>query len=178
MQKGFDTEFRNNSQILLRGLFFETNKNSLRQAKYTLKDSDHTVDGITYPSLFKYYMDMGDQTEYTFATTYLEGWNHWEKLCRCEWFVPYISRWRKELHLRTVSEALLVIKNEAKDKQSKNQFQANKILIDRSWEAAIPQSKQASKRGRPSKDDITAEIKQAAEEESLILKDLELLEDN
>jgi hypothetical protein len=113
---------------------------------------------------------MGDQTEYTFSTTYLEGWEHWERLTRCEWFIPLISRWRKELHLRILSQALLVIREEATDKASKNRFAANKILIDRSWEGSIPS--RVSKRGRPSKEDIHEEISRAAQDEQLILNDL------
>jgi hypothetical protein len=51
---------------------------------------------------------------------------------------PVVSKWRIELDLKTKSEALKVVREEARNKTSKNRFAANKMLIDRAWELRNP----------------------------------------
>lgn len=139
-----------NNTRYTKGLFFETSRNS-DSVQYTLKDFDYKG----YPSLYRLYMESDDDTEYTFALAYLEGWEHWEMLCGCTWFRPYISRWRKELYLKRTASMLKIISDEAKTTASKNRFQAAKYLLDREWEKNIPTNK---KRGRPSKEEISSEL--------------------
>lgn len=117
---------------------------------YTLKDWDHTIDDVTYPSLYRLYLEMEDLTEYNFAHTHLDGWEHWEMLCRCTWFIPFVERWRKELTLKIQARALTRLKAEASS-SSKNAFLANKYLVDKGW---VDKTESKSSRGRPSKDDI------------------------
>lgn len=137
----------------LKALFFETTLSDKSTVVYTLKDQDH----LGYPSLYRLYMEVNDPTEYRFATQYLDGWEHWEMLCRCSWFQPYVERWRREMEIRMKSSALAKIMAEAKS-GGKEAFSANKYLIEKGWEP-----KEASRRGRPTKDDI----KQAASEIAL-----------
>lgn len=155
-------QFRSSTNTLFtRGLFYETTLADKSTVIYTLKDSDHHVpqaDGsvIVYPSLYLKYLEANDPTEYRFATTYLDGWYHWEMLRECTWFKDYLSRWRRELSLRMQSEALVRIMREAKT-SSKDSFTANRYLLEKAWE---PKEAKGHGRGRPSKD----EIKQAASE--------------
>jgi len=139
--------------FITKGLFYETTLPDTRSAcLFTLKDQDHEG----YVSLYRLYMEANDPTEYQFAVSHLDGWEHWEAITACSWFKPYLARWRKELELRMKSKALSRIMSEAKT-TSKESFAANKYLLEKGWEP-----KNTHGRGRPSKE----EIKEAARQEA------------
>lgn len=119
---------------------------------YTLKDSDHTVGDVTYPSLYRLYLEAEDLTEYTFAVAHLDGWEHWQMLKSCSWFKPYAKRWKEELETKVMSRSLARLKAEAAS-SSKNAFYANKFLIERGW---VPKADKSAV-GRPSKEAIKRE---------------------
>ena len=139
------TKFKNASgRRYTKALFFETIMDSDKStAVYTLKDQDHA--GL--PSLNRLYLELADPTEYLYATKYLEVWEHWQELCACVWFEPYVDRWRVELELKLKAEALARIKAEARS-TSKNAFTANKLLLDGGW--IDKGSRAPGKVGRPS----------------------------
>jgi len=144
--------FRNSSnQRLTKGLFFEEAEDK-SGVVYTLKDRDHTVGEVTYPSLYRLYMETEDLTEYQFDVSHLDGWEHWQMIKACSWFKPYAKRWKEELETKIMSRALAVLKAEASS-SSKNAFYANKFLIERGW---IPKGEK-SPVGRPTKDAIRKE---------------------
>jgi hypothetical protein len=149
----------------LKGLFFEETLADKSTVIYTLKDRDHEG----YPSLYRLYMETNDPTEWRFATKYLDGWDHWERLCESPWFKPYIERWRRELQLRVASESLSRIMAESKT-NSRDSFTANRYLLERGWEP-----KDSKKAGRPSKDAIRAEAKRMASETSQVTDDFQRL---
>ena len=101
-------------------------------------------------------MELDDPTEWEVGQQLVDGWEHWEMLCACSWFKPYVERWRRELELRMKSKALARVKAEART-NSKESFMANRYLIEKGWE---PKDGQKAGRGRPSKE----EIKKAANE--------------
>lgn len=136
----------------LKGLFYETTLADKSSVSYTLKDWDHTVEDTTYPSLYRLYLEKEDLTEYEFANAYLDGWEHWEMLTNCNWFKPYVERWRKELSLKVKAKALSRLKAEAAS-SSKNAFVANRFLIEKGWVESEGSSKG---RGRPSKEEVKA----------------------
>ena len=158
--------------LMTRSLFFETQLDrALDRALYTLKDHDHTWKDKTYKSLYLLYMEVGDPTEYQFAKKYLDSWQHWELLCEANWFKPYVSRWRKELELRIKSETLAKIRNLAESGEaSRDSFNAQKYLLDKGWE---PKEKSASKRGRPTKEEIQKEAIRISQDISSIEEDYE-----
>lgn len=154
-------KFRNSSNgRYLKGLFYEMTSADKSSVSYTLKDWDHTVDGIVYPSLYRLYLEMEDLSEYDFANTHLDGWEHWEMLTSCNWFKPYADRWRKELSLKLKARALNRLKAEAAS-SSKNAFLANKYLLEKGF---VDTQEGKPGRGRPSKD----EIKKAAAEIAIL----------
>lgn len=162
-----DNHFRSeNNTRYTKGLFYET-ASKTDSVLYTLKDRDYK----DYPSLYKLYMQEQDDTEYLFATKYLEGWEHWEMLCQCTWFQPFIERWRKEMYLLKTAELLKVIKVEATSAESKNRFTAAKYLLDREWERNVPSSKK--KRGRPSKEEVQGELAREVQDKKRQLEDLD-----
>lgn len=161
-----DSEFRlANRKRLLKGLFYETTGSDKTGVKYTLKDEDH----LGYPSLSRLYLSMEDPTEYNFAITHLESWDHWQMLCATAWFKPFISKWRIELEVKIKSEAIANIRAEAKAK-SKGSFAANKWLVEKGWE---PKEGQTRTRGRPTKDQINQAANELASESLRLQEDLE-----
>lgn len=136
---------------LLKPIFYEYDTSDHAQSIYTLKEYDHTVDGITYPSLRKLYVETEDPTEYEFASLYLDGWVHWKKLERAAFFQPYLKEWREELEVRMRAKALNRIKTRATSSE-KDSFQADKILLSGGWK-----TEEEKTRGRPSKDKIKQE---------------------
>jgi hypothetical protein len=154
------SKFRNPSGTrFLKALFFEQNTTGKDQVVYTLKDSDH----LGYPSLYRLYMELEDLTEYEFANKYLDGWEHWEMLCKCDWFKPYVERWRKELHLKISARALRKIKAEAQT-TSREAVNCAKYLLEKGW---VPKEQ----RGRPSKQEVEKEKKRIIELEGSLDED-------
>lgn len=156
-----------NGSLLVKGIFFETNR-STSEAKgfargeetrgiYSLKDTDHTYEGRTYPSLKRLYLEEADLTEYAFATKYLSSYAQWVRLCQASWFKEHLQAWRTELELQITSQALKRIVDEALE-GGKNAYNANKFIVEKGW---ISKTSEPSRRGRPSK----AEIAKAAAEE-------------
>lgn len=162
------TKFRNASGTrLYKAIFHEMVFGDKPYAQYTLKDYDHEYNGNKYLSLYKLYMDMEDLTEYEFANTYLDGWEHWENLCECDWFKPYAARWRKELDLKIKARALKSIKVKALE-DGRDGIDAMKYLLERKWE---PKPVGKSGAGRPSKDEIKAKAQDLFDNELEILAD-------
>ena len=159
-----DSKFRiHTGQRKLRGLFFETTGADKTGVVYTLKDRAHEG----YPSLYEAYMAADDPTEYTFAVSCLDSWDHWEMLCACSWFKKYISRWRRELEVRAKARALKRIQDTASS-DSKEAYQANKFLVSGGW-------KESNKRkgaGRPSKEEVQDAARAMAEERTALDDDL------
>jgi hypothetical protein len=131
---------------------------------YTLKDDDHQVGEELYVSLYKRYLALEDVTEYTFANTYFDSFEHWTLLSETEWMKPHVARWRKELELQLKARAMEQLKEIAKDKGNKNSFEAIKILMNAGW-------KDKRNAGRPDKKEVDKQIKQIAEEESALNND-------
>lgn len=111
------------------------------RAYYTLNDEDKEYEGSTYPSLKKLYLAHEDPHEYDFATTYLLGWSHWQRLCNNKQVRKHIDEWRVELDLKIRSQALRDIIDMSADDKG---FQAAKYLADKGWD------KKGA--GRPKKD--------------------------
>lgn len=154
MQNDFDiNKFKNNQGVYYtKGLFIEEVLYDPISAIYSIKEYDRTLDGKFYPSLYKLYMEMEDVTEYEFATTYLDGWTHWKKLCDTSFFKPHIEAWREELTIKLKAKALANIKLKAMDPDNKDSYQASKYLVEKGWE-----EKKKGGVGRPTKEKIKQE---------------------
>lgn len=163
-------QFKNASgAYLLRGLFYETTMADKSSVVYTLKDEDHEG----YPSLKRLYMETDDPTEYFFATNHLGGVDHWDKLCECSWFKPYVSQWRREMELKHKALALLEIRAAAKNDTHRDKFSANKYLLEKGWEKDNSSRRKGA--GRPSKQEIQEAANDIAQQSSQIMEDYERL---
>ena len=161
--------FKNSSGAhLLKTIFFELDDAEKTQAIYTLKDYDHTVNGVLYPSLRRLYVDLADPTEYLFSEQYLDGWSHWKKLCSASFFLPHLKEWREELEVKLRAQELVRIRKVA-ESGGKESFQAQKFLVTNGWKT--PEEKE--KVGRPSKTKIKEEAEKLFQERTEFDEDFE-----
>lgn len=82
-------------------------------APYCLKPNDYEFKGVVYKSMYLIYMSC--DSEYEAAIKLLGNYNHWTKLKRCTWFLPYVEEWNAELILResALAKSKLVALTEA-----------------------------------------------------------------
>jgi hypothetical protein len=147
-----------NDVWLSKALFFE-HSTPLSRKKYTpyftTKDHDHTVDGVTYVSLKALYLEVGDPTEYEFATEYLGGWNHWQAICKSPPLEEWVEECREELKLKLMAEGVRATRKLA----AGGNAAAAKELMKKGW------LEDKKGRGRPSKEEVEGVRKQMALED-------------
>lgn len=145
--------FKNASGVhMLKPIFYELDDSEKVWAQYSLKDYDHIVDGKIYPSIRKLYVDFEDPTEYDFACTYFDNWNHWTKMTQASFFQSYLKEMREELDVKLRARSLSKIKQTA-ESDGKDSLQANKFLIQGGWKTPVEKSQV----GRPTKQKIKEE---------------------
>lgn len=144
------------------GLFWETSRNREKYPPvFTLKDKEHQG----CPSLKEQYMLAEDPTEYFFATTVLGSVEHWEQLCRCTWFKPHVTQWRKELDALLRAKAVEIAKQiMTTDERGSTRLSAAKFIVERAWE-------QKGAKGRPKKADVERAAKELAESNLVLEED-------
>ncbi len=83
-----------------KALFFEHRFQTTvtENAPYCLKSNDHEFKDVVYRSMYLIYMSC--DSEYEAAIKLLGNFQHWQKLKRCTWFLPYVEEWNAELALR------------------------------------------------------------------------------
>lgn len=123
---------------------------------FTLKSENIERDGVTYYSLKKIYMsyDHVPHMEYDFALDAFGSWDHWNKLANdtIPMIKDEIKSWREELDIKLKAQGLKALINAARDNDAKG-VQAAKYLAEKGY---------ATKRGRPSKEEVERELKQEA----------------
>ena len=147
-------------------LFIEF-KHDKYPAPFTLKPYDHKG----RMSMYRKYMEIGDPTEYTQAIGLLGSWEHWKQLTNCEWFKPYIEKWRDELKVKFESDRYREMQDVAEThKGTTVGVQATRWLAER-----YSSSQPNVKRGRPSKAEKKAALKEELEEQELLAEEAERL---
>lgn len=142
-----------------KGLFYETTLPDERPefgTSWTLKEKDLIVGDKTYRSMKRIYLSMEDVTEYDFAMATLGSYKHWERLIESPIIRKHIDQWRKELNLKLKARAMKAIINAA-TVDEKSSFQAMKYLADNEY------LDRKTKRGRPSKEEVSAELRKEVE---------------
>lgn len=154
--------FKNaNGVYLTRQLFLENQLPDGPKPVYTLKGYDHQYRGQLYPSLRRLFVESDDPTEYSFAITHLDGWEHWKAICSQTWFAPYLADWREELEIKIKSRALQKIQTAA-NSATKDSLQANKVLLAGGW-----LEKPSASVGRPTKEKIKREAEKLFDEKNV-----------
>lgn len=157
------------AQFQTKGLFYETTLPEERPifgTNWTLKEKDHEADGKVYISMKRVYLEMEDVTEYDFAMSALGSYKHWERLVESPIIRRHIDQWRKELNLKLKARAMKSIIKAATEDE-KLSFQAMKYLADNEY------IDKKNKRGRPSKEEINAELKKEVENSKTFKDDAE-----
>ena len=160
-------KFRRNGTLVTKGLFLENYTADQDNVMYTLKRDSYK----DLPSLYKLYMDCEDLTEYEFANTYFESWEHWQSIATAAWMQEHLTKWRQELEIKLKSMAVKEMIKEA-TLGGKNAFQALKWIIDKGW---IERAHAQHGRGRPSKEQIKQAAMEAAFSDKQIQDDIKRL---
>jgi hypothetical protein len=147
-------------------LFWETRREG-NVPLFTLKSYDHTVDGVTYPSLKKLYFEFDHVPgyEYEFATTVLGGWDQWMYLTQDSTIKDTFRGWREEYEIMLKANAIKQLIMSSKVDDAKGNVAA-RYLADKAYEV---------KRGRPSKAEVEREKKIAAGVNETLAADMERL---
>lgn len=103
----------------------------------------------------KTFVELGDPSGYKWAIKYLGDYQHWKALEKCKWFQAALAEWRHELMIKEQSEALDTIREISKRDGDKQQLPAARYLAEF--------GRDKSGRGRPSKAEITGELKRSVE---------------
>lgn len=120
--------------------------------------------------MYRKYMEIADPTEYSQAIALLGSWRHWEVLTACEWFQPYVERWRSELATKFESDRY----HEMKDVAEKSKGTSAGIRAT-AWLAERYSPTEKPKRGRPSEDEKKARLKEEADEDKQLKEEAERL---
>lgn len=138
----------NSGRPLTQSLFLEIGYNT-EYAIFTFNDEDKEYNGKIYPSLKRYYLEVGDPTEYEFARTCLLGWNHWLRMKENKALRPYFEEWADELEVAVRSEGVRSLMDLTASEGGN--FQAAKYMAEKGWDKRGP--------GRPSKNEKERESK-------------------
>lgn len=161
-----------NGRRVLRGMFYELintgyNEEDPSEPYFTLKDRNIEKRGRFLWSMKNIYLSYEHIPgfEYEFALDVIGSWDHWVLLCESTATGPYIAAWRDEQAIKLQAKAMKALFKTALFEGAKG-TPAAKFIADKGWEV---------KRGRPSKEDVIRERKQAAGLNEQVQKDMERL---
>lgn len=119
----------------------------------------------------KVYVELEDPSGYKITQQLLGGdYRHWLNLLKCSWFQEAKELWDAELEAKLFSKGLDAVKAIAKDEEHKGRLQAAKILVDKGY---APKSANKPARGRPTTEEVSGYLKEAAHAEKVLNDDLE-----
>lgn len=109
--------------------FYDLSPNH-RYNKYVIKtEADVTVDGVTYQSIHRLYLEEEDPKEYLFAKKYFGSWRVWKRISESPLIKAYIEDMRNELKIRLQSEGVVSLRKKAKE----GNIEASKFLANAAW---------------------------------------------
>lgn len=121
---------------------------------------------ISLEALKEAYLAKEDPTEYFFAKEVFNDWDFWKDLRSYKGIAKEVEKWREELEVKLRAKSFIALLAEARDKSSRNSYDANKMIVREGWKLPEPS---VGIRGRPSKEDVKRELaKQAALEKEIM----------
>lgn len=114
----------------------------------------------------KTFVDLGDATGYLWAIKYLGDYEHWMTLMKCRWFKEAYDVWIHELNQKLKAEAIGRIQMIAAG-DTVQALAAAKFLAEQSG------TETKLRRGRPTKEEIAAELKHEVRQATMEDEDLE-----
>jgi hypothetical protein len=131
-----------NGTVFVAKLFYEGDSKDINlNAPYTISRTDKVVDGRTYLSLYRLYMEENDITEARFVARYLHDWYQWNKVSSSSLFRDEIAKWRVDLKAKLLGEMMDTLIEDATS-GSKSSKSSAKFLVDKLTKS--------TKRGKPS----------------------------
>lgn len=124
-----------------------------------------------YPNVVnarKLFIQENDPTGYKFATKYLRDWGHWKRLMTFKWFSDAVEAWREELDAKNQEAALAKIRTISAS-GSPAAFAAAKYIANNEYKRLGSDKK----RGRPSKVEVEARLREEASKAGGEAADLE-----
>ena len=101
--------------------------------------------------------------EYEFALEHIGEWEHWDLLSNNSQLAPVIAQWRDELEVKINAKAITTLFQQATGKGA-SATTAAKYLAEKGY---------ISKRGRPSKEEVTRQTKIETRHEKALAGDAE-----
>jgi hypothetical protein len=147
-----------------KSLFWETEEDAIGRRPVAAVFSLHQ-DKPGLINARRTFVELGDPTGYKWAQKYLGDWQHWKALEKAKWFQAALIIWREELAAKVQAEALDTVREISKREGDKQALPAARFLATRGWE-------KGATRGRPSKAEVTGELKRQAEAASIEDEDL------
>ena len=157
--------FPHNNRWVCAQLFYETWINVTNKTVMPVFQArGHARPGLIHAK--NTFIELGDPTGYQWAIKYLGSWEHWLLLSKQRWFREFVDEWRDELDMKQKAEAIQVIKEIALSSDSKNALPAARYLAERGWD-------KTSGKGRPTKEQVAAELKHEVRQRTQIDDDAE-----
>lgn len=122
------------------------------EAPYWLSECD--IEGDKRPVFKDEFLRLRDATGVKLAHKYLASFEHLQRLLECHWFKSQWDLWVKELYAILKQEALERIEEISKEGSAQSLSAAKYIADMVSGESATPK-----KRGRPSSEEVSGELK-------------------
>lgn len=98
------------------------------------------------------FVELGDPTGYQWAMKYLGSWLHWQKLLKCKWFQEALEIALVEMNAKLKSESFAQI-------QAISQSGTPQSITAARYLHDIATKGKGAARGRPSKEEMTGELK-------------------
>ena len=160
-----DTNVRFTSQLFWDRQQLMLTAQKTREPLYTLH---HDKPGLI--NFRRVYVELADPTGYKIANKLLEDYSHWQMLMKQPWFREAKELWDQELDAKLKSEGLEAIRMFADGIEGVApavQLTAARYLAD-----SAHRKTKAAPRGRPSKEEVSGELKREATESSDMAADL------
>lgn len=138
---------------------------------YTILSDGRNPRAVGLISARDTYISMNDTTGYSWAMKYLEDYDHFMKLMGVDWFKETVGNWNKQIAARDRAEAIRTLKALSKDEGVSHgvRVSAAKYVAEEGWKKA--EVKRSA--GRPSKQAVTKEVKEAARKLTAVESDAE-----
>jgi hypothetical protein len=106
----------------------------------------------TIPSLRRIYLQIADPHEHEFAMRVFKSDQQWKAVCSSTKIRDHVDEWRQALELKLKSEGAAILRDMALHGAGPQAIQAARWLAEGGW-------KTKATKGRPSKDEVSRQVK-------------------
>lgn len=163
--------FRSNGFLMSTSLFYELAKKapkgdpskSIFSLEGRVKVNPET--GKELMNARELFVSFEDVSGLQFAKQYLESYDHFKKIDESTTFKPYIKKWREEIEAVLHERSLRVVRELMSDPEvpQSTRLSAAKYIAGEGWKTSPAGS---TRRGRPSKEEVSKELKEAVKKKT------------